>query len=78
MGSIIEEKVKKLPFRIFVASEIPVKTITVVKNGIDWKNFEFNERVVNLEFKEELDKGYYYVRVERMDGEYVWSSPIFL
>ncbi|MCD6407742.1 DUF3604 domain-containing protein, partial [bacterium] len=45
MGSIVKEKTKKIPFKIFAASEIPIKSISVIKNGIDWKKFEFNKRV---------------------------------
>lgn len=78
MGSIVKEKAKKLPLKIFAASEIPVKNISIVKNGVDWKKFKMNERIVNLKFEEEVEKGHYYLRIERQDKELIWSSPVFL
>jgi len=66
-------------FRVFAASESPVASVVVMKNGNEFLREEFGKLTVDFEFSDTADRGpaSYYVRTERSDGETAWSSPIW-
>jgi len=78
-GSIIKNPSSKLSFKISGASEVPVEKVVIVADGKVYKKFDLNNFTFNIKFDEEF-KGekYFYVRVERRDGEMGWLSPIWM
>ena len=79
MGSEIRNSKGKLPIKIFVASEVPITLLTLVKNGKDYKTIQPEKRVVKWEIEDYATPNtYYYVRVQRRDGEMAWASPVWV
>jgi hypothetical protein len=78
MGSEVRES-GMLPIQIFVASEVPIAEVTLVKNGQDQQSVRPRETTVKWELEDRAAPGtFYYVRVIRDDGELAWSSPIWI
>ncbi|HOK80728.1 MAG TPA: CehA/McbA family metallohydrolase [bacterium] len=69
----------KLDFFIKAASEVPVFKIFLISDGKIYKTFDVNKRECELKF-EQLYSGekYFYVRVQRVDGELAWIGPIWI
>ncbi len=79
MGSEIKNCKGKIPIKISAASEVPITLVTLVKNGKDYKSIQPNKKVMKWEIEDEvISNTYYYVRVQRKDGEMGWSSPIWI
>jgi len=81
LGSIFEtEENPRLWFR--VDGTAPIKRITLVRNEEDWKTFgPFAESLFETSVTDEamLDgENRYYVRVEQVDGNMAWSSPVWV
>jgi hypothetical protein len=78
MGSEVCES-GALPIQVFVASEVPIAEVALVKNGQDWQSIRPGEATVKWELEDRATPGtFYYVRVVREDGELAWSSPIWI
>ncbi len=65
---------------VMAASEIPVASVELVKNGEDYASRDVGDCECRCEFEinagSETDS--YYVRVTRQDGEMAWSSPVWV
>ena len=66
-----------------IAATGPVREVRVIKNGKPWKTF--NPADQSLMFKQSVEpdplKGwedYYFVELEQSDGNWAWSSPIWI
>lgn len=78
MGSEISYK-ETTPIIINAVSEVPIASITLVKNGQDHKHLKPNLREVHWTFDaRSMEPASYYVRVTREDDEMAWSSPIWV
>ena len=66
-------------FCVFAASESPITSVVVMKNGNEFLRERPNRATVTHEFSDQTDHepASYYVRIEREDGETAWSSPIW-
>lgn len=61
-----------------IASDVPVKAVTLVKNCRDCiKWFGKSEDIV-LDYKQEQATDSFYLRVELEDGRFGWTSPIWV
>lgn len=60
-----------------VRSDVPVKTVTIVKNCRNYLVFG-QERELVLDYKQEHATDSYYLRVELLDGRFGWTSPIWV
>ena len=79
MGSTIEAGSGSRPVRAYAASEVPVSSIEIIRNGEDWQRAEPEEREVLLETDAAGgDPAWYYARVTRADGLIGWSSPVWV
>lgn len=94
MGSILESPASELAFTVQVASDVPLRRVTVVHNGQAWRELACNGTQASESWTipyEVSRAGWYYVRVEQ-DREFVdhphnvcqaighlaWSSPIWI
>lgn len=81
LGSILEtEENPKLWFQ--VDGTAPIKRITIIRNEEDWKTFgPFDESGFETTVIDEAmlaGENRYYVRVEQVDGNMAWSSPVWV
>lgn len=81
LGSIFEtEEAPKL--EIAVDGTAPLKRVTIIRNEEDWKVFESIEgntfEATITDESVEAGENRYYVRVEQIDGNMAWSSPVWV
>ncbi|NNE91019.1 MAG: hypothetical protein HKN23_05180 [Verrucomicrobiales bacterium] len=68
--------------RFWISGTAPIKRITVVRNEVDWividgiAGSEFEEEVVDEKPLEGENR--YYLRVEQVDGNMAWGSPVWV
>jgi len=68
--------------RIRVDGTAPLERITVIRNEDDWRIFEdldsnaFEKTFTDPEPNDGMNR--YYVRVEQVDGNMAWSSPVWV
>lgn len=78
MGESIKRNEKgELEIYFNVKSDVPIKEITVVKNCRNYILFRY-ARELFLDYRQENEVDYYYLRVELKDGRFGWSSPIWV
>lgn len=79
MGSEIKHT-GPIPIAVECTSEVPIRRVDLVRNGLDHLQFEPNCREVHWNGQDlpETSTSWYYVRVTREDGEMAWSSPIWV
>jgi len=65
--------------RIFydVKSDVPVKSVTLVKNCRNYVMLSKSSELI-LDYRQENPTDYYYLRVLLTDGRYGWTSPIWV
>ena len=69
----------KVSISVEAQSEVEIKRLDLVKNGVDYITKEINSIDVRWDIEDKPDKAcWYYVRLIREDGEMAWSSPIWL
>ncbi|MCP4251710.1 MAG: DUF3604 domain-containing protein, partial [bacterium] len=83
MGGVIRQADPDAPreFRIAVLGDAPVAGVTVVKNNRDVAEFEGGGLVVTHTWRDSSPAqtgDYYYVRINQLDGGWIWSSPIWV
>lgn len=62
-----------------VASEVPLGAVEVVKDGETLRRLPGEGRRVEATFEDAADgPAWYYLRVERADGELAWASPVWV
>ena len=61
-----------------VEADVPVDTVTVVKNGRDYIMLKSRPEMAIFDYRQERETDYYYLRVRLTDGRYAWSSPIWV
>ena len=79
MGSQVKAAGNR-PIHVRAASDSPIATIEIVRNGEDWCSMQFDKEDVSWDV-EDLDitsPAWYYARVTRADGEMAWSSPVWI
>lgn len=77
-GSTISEP-KKLYFSISGASEVPFRKIFVISGGKVYREFSIEGNYFEQEFENNYSgEQYFYVRVQRVDGEMAWLTPIWI
>ncbi|MDA8908902.1 DUF3604 domain-containing protein [bacterium] len=81
LGSILETlEYPKFWFR--VDGTAPIKRITLVRNEEDWKTFgPFADSTFETHLTDDAmleGENRYYVRVEQVDGNMAWSSPVWV
>lgn len=77
MGSEIRGG-KGAEIEAWVTSDVPIRRVDLVSQAGDRCLAETDRREVRILREEDLDQSWYYVRVERADGEMGWASPIWL
>lgn len=60
-----------------VSADAPVKRVTLVKNCRDYIITKRSESPI-IDYKQEQDTDFYYLRVELEDGRCGWTSPIWI
>jgi hypothetical protein len=80
MGEVFESNVAPvLAFRI--AGTAPIKRVTVVRNEQNHHVIEGKDREVSATWTDEQPlkgENRYYLRVEQVDGNMAWSSPLWI
>jgi len=77
-GSILVNA-RKLHFEISGVSEVLFDRIVVMSDGKIYKSFNIKKNQFKIEFEQNYcGEQYFYVRIEREDGEIAWLSPIFM
>jgi len=80
MGSII--KMETVPvLRVEVHGTAPIDRIDIIRNNSLLHSLKGGEKDVSFEIEDKsipLGESYYYVRVSQIDGEYAWSTPIWV
>lgn len=77
MGETIQRNGQDLKIYFNVKSDVPVKTVTLVKNCRNYIVFTVNKELA-FDYCQEQDTDYYYLRIELEDGRYGWTSPIWV
>jgi len=82
-GGSILNNIRDRHIRIFVKApdfECNIRKIVLVKNNIDIKSFDINDKTGVLEYNDsqEGQNDYYYVRVIMENGDRAWASPIWV
>lgn len=72
---------RNLHIYIHVQADTPIKQITLVKNCRNIvtyfsRGYEFGDSI--LDYKQETDSDFFYLRVELTDGRFGWTSPIWV
>lgn len=60
-----------------VQADVPVKSVTLVKNCRNYVSLRAASEVI-LDYKQETDCDCFYLRVELTDGRFGWTSPIWV
>ena len=60
-----------------VKSDVPLKSVTVVKNCRNYVVFTYGRELV-FDYRQENETDSYYLRVELQDGRFGWTSPIWV
>ena len=60
-----------------VKADVPVRTVTLVKNCRDYVRLRASSEMI-LDYKQETPLDYFYLRVELTDGRFGWTSPIWV
>lgn len=77
-GNEIDEE-NKLCFKISGVSEVPFKRVVIISDGKVCRLFSIRKNQFNIEFEHNYrGEKYFYVRVERTDGEMAWLSPVWI
>jgi hypothetical protein len=68
------------PIRVRAASDKPIATVEIIRNGVDWRVIKFNQQEVDcaIEDSDTTASAWYYARITRADGEMAWSSPVWV
>jgi len=78
MGEAIKRPAER-DLRIFfeVKADVPIKAVTLVKNGRNYMIFTYGRELI-LDYSQENDTDFYYLRVELADRRFGWTSPIWV
>jgi len=79
MGQAVECADER-PIHLWAASEVPIASATIVRNGEDWRSIEPGERIVDWRLGDAASSSTdcYYARIERSDGWLGWASPVWV
>lgn len=77
-GSILKN-FNNLYFQISGASEIPINNAVIITHGKHYREIYIRKHKFEIEFEQSYNgEKYFYVRLEREDGELTWLTPIFI
>ena len=78
MGEFIKRP-EDIDLKIYfnVKSDVPVKTVTLVKNCRNYCSFTYGHELI-FDYNQENEIDHYYLRVELQDGRFGWTSPIWV
>ena len=78
MGETIKRPQERdLKIYFDVKADMPVKSVTVVKNCRNYLVFAYNKELI-FDYEQEEETDSYYIRVELQDGRFGWTSPIWV
>ncbi len=78
MGETLERpETRDLHIFYRVKSDVPVKSVTLVKNCRNYITL-CNASEIILDYNQETPTDYYYLRVQLTDGRFGWTSPIWV
>jgi len=83
MGSVahLDDPNDERTFSLIVLGDAPIRSVTIVKNNEPKVTVPGTGAFATLEWTD-TDPGsggdYYYARIEQEDGEWIWSSPIWI
>jgi len=88
MGEISMGGVARLPrpdaprrFSVTVLGDAPLSTVTIIKNNHEVANQAWDGLIESWEWSDPSpakNGDYYYTRIMQSDGEWIWSSPIYI
>ena len=81
MGDIFETRTKKVQFKIRVVGTDTITRLEIIKNNTFAFSREGDTKEMNVDFVDAAPRAgenYYYVRVQQVDRNLAWSSPIWV
>jgi hypothetical protein len=80
MGTSFESYADSVDFSVTVAAENDFQIIQLLRNGtvVEFVNPDTNEFTWNVRHAPGLGNFYYIARARQTDGDYAWSSPIWI
>jgi hypothetical protein len=81
MGNIFEPRSKRVQFKIKVVGTDVITRLDIIKNNTFAFTKEGNAKEMTVDYSDEAPRkgeNYYYVRIQQIDRNMAWSSPIWL
>ena len=81
MGDIFEPRSKRVQFKIKVVGTDVITRLDIIKNNTFAFTKEGNAKEMTVDYSDEAPRkgeNYYYVRIQQIDRNMAWSSPIWL